>query len=166
LPQELRDVVDPVLQRNGYFRHPEDLLLSMISDDRKAIRELGLHRILKARAQVKSTIRVFTVPQLNLEATDYIDLIDWKNNDITEPPLIADLSNDEIRRVVESGEIPMIEFPRFPCHTQAVERCVKVVTEASVAVCGATARDGFIRSRLESRKLMQSFNTKSQYRTT
>jgi len=36
----------------------------------------------------------------------------------------------------------------FPCHTQAVERAVKLVTDASTAVCGESARDGFIRARI------------------
>lgn len=53
LSKELRDVIDPVLRRNGYFGHPENLLLTMISDERQYIRELGLRRILKARAEKK-----------------------------------------------------------------------------------------------------------------
>jgi len=65
---------------------------------------------------------------------------------------------------VASGDVPQIDFPKYPCHTQAVERCVKLVTEASSAVCGASARDGFIRVRLESRGLMPSFNTKREYK--
>ncbi|KAF2903508.1 hypothetical protein ILUMI_02675 [Ignelater luminosus] len=36
-----------------------------------------------------------------------------------------------------------------PCHTQAVERCIKLVTEASQAVCGDDVRDGFIGVRLK-----------------
>ena len=27
-------IVDPVIQRNSYFAHPENLLLSMMTDDR------------------------------------------------------------------------------------------------------------------------------------
>ena len=34
LSSSLRKVVDPVIQRNGFFGHPENLLLSMIIDDR------------------------------------------------------------------------------------------------------------------------------------
>lgn len=49
------------------------------------------------------------------------------------------------------------------CHTQAVERCVKLVTEASSLVCSSDARDGLIRSRIESRQKMPSFETKRQF---
>ena len=30
---ELKAIVDPVIQRNSYFAHPENLLLSMMTDD-------------------------------------------------------------------------------------------------------------------------------------
>jgi len=48
----------------------------------------------------------------------------------------------------------------FPCHTQAVKRAVKLVTNASSVVSGESARDRFIRARIESRAIMPSFNTK------
>ena len=35
---ELKAMVDPVIQRNSYFAHPENLLLSMMTDDRPDIR--------------------------------------------------------------------------------------------------------------------------------
>jgi len=163
LPDELKQVIDPVLQRNGFFGHPENLLLAMITDERKHVRELGLRRILKARSQTVAGIRKFTVSELNFDSSDYIELIDWQNTDITEPPLIADLADSVITDLVKNGESPIIDFPRFPCHTQAVERCVKLVTQASAAVCGQASRDGFIRSRLESRRIMATFNTKADY---
>ena len=65
--------------------------------------------------------------------------------------------------LVASGEVPVIDFPKYPCHTQAVKRCVKLVTEASSAACDVKDRDGFIRVRLESKQIMSYFNSKSQY---
>lgn len=70
-------------------------------------------------------------------------------------------SDEALKSMVHTGEV--LGVGKFPCHTQAVERYVKLVMEASAAVCGAESRDGFIQSRLASRKLMPSFNTKSQY---
>lgn len=49
LPEDLRNIVDPVIERNGFFAHPEHLMLAMTQDNTKHIRELGLRRILKAR---------------------------------------------------------------------------------------------------------------------
>ena len=45
-----------------------------------------------------------------------------------------------------------------------MKRCVKLVTEAPLAVCGEKSRDGFIRSRLQACLLMPVFNTKTEYR--
>jgi len=48
LKEDFRAIVDTVIQRNGYYAHHENIILSMITDDRETIRELGLRRILKA----------------------------------------------------------------------------------------------------------------------
>lgn len=70
------------------------------------------------------------------------------------------------RNKITEEHITLIGEPgsRFMCHTQAVERAVKLVTDASTAVCGESARDGFIRARIESRAIMPSFNTKKEYK--
>jgi hypothetical protein len=52
LPDDLKSAIDPVIARSGFFGHPENVLLAMITDDRKEIRELGVRRILKARKNV------------------------------------------------------------------------------------------------------------------
>jgi len=164
LSDELKAVIDPVIQRNAYFCHPANLLLAMLTDDRKEIRKLGMRRILKARKTVLSGIRKFVVPKLKFDASDYTELIDWQMC-VTEPQLTSDVSEEDMMQFVATHASQKFHFPRFPCHTQAVERCVKVVTEASAAVCGVKAREGFIRPRLESRRIMPTFNTKKEYRT-
>ncbi|KAE9521573.1 hypothetical protein AGLY_018037 [Aphis glycines] len=49
LSTELKAIIDPVIQRNSYFAHPENLFLAMLTDSQKHIRELAARRILKAR---------------------------------------------------------------------------------------------------------------------
>lgn len=51
LSDDLKNVIDPIIQRNGYFAAPENLRLSMLCDERKIQRELGLRRVLKARTE-------------------------------------------------------------------------------------------------------------------
>ena len=166
LPKVYKAVIDPVIQRNGFFGHPENILLGMITDTRKHIRALGLRRILRSRNECKETgVREFDIPKLNFSAIDYIDLIEWQNLNITEPPVISTLSKAEIEEYIASECVPALEFPKFPCHTQSVERSVKLVTEASAAVIGQTSRHGFILARLESREIMPCFNTKAEYRS-
>ena len=85
----------------------------------------------------------------------------WENININEPPVARSITVEEIDELIETKE--KREFPHLPCHTQAVERCVKLVTEAASLVYGQISRDGFIPSRIESRQRMLSFETKSQF---
>lgn len=79
LPVELKKIVDPVIQRNGYFASPENILLGMLTDERKCIRELALRRILKVRNSYKDSVnnkcRKFVIPNINFQATDYVEMI-------------------------------------------------------------------------------------------
>ena len=160
LTDELKAIVDPVIQRNSYFAHPENLLLSMMTDERPRIRELALRRILKARDQPKRKgVRQFTVQPINFDCKDYTAMIDWSMVSVTEPPVTMSISDDDLREFIREPTTPVVTFDRYPCHTQAVERCIKVVTEASQSVCGENRRDGFIRTRLESRAKMPVFET-------
>ena len=164
LTDELKAIVDPVIQRNSYFSHPENLLLSMMTGERPSIRELAFRRILKARDQPKRKgVRQFRVPPLNFDCTDYTAMIDWSTVSVTEPPITMSISDDDLREFIREPTTPVVTFNRYPCHTQAVERCIKVVTEASQSVCGENRRDGFIRTRLESRAKMPVFETKRDF---
>lgn len=112
----------------------------MLADNRPHIRELALRRILKIRYRTTglTPLRVFKIPKFNFDAQNFVDLIDWKNP--TEPPFTKVFSTEVISRttadtsIVDSEIMPV--FQTIPCHTQAIERHIKLVTEASVAVCG------------------------------
>lgn len=167
LPDNLKAVIDPVIQRNGFFGHSENILIAMLADDRIDIKKLALKRILKIRqiSSDYSETRVFKVPTLNFEAEDYIDLIDWKS--MTEPPLTKKINIQVITEAINDvnliRKVIIDKFYQMPCHSQAVERCVKLVTEASATVCGADKREGYIKNKLEARRIMPFFNTKKDY---
>ncbi|VEN43556.1 unnamed protein product, partial [Callosobruchus maculatus] len=168
LPERLKVVIDPVILRNSYFAHPENILLGMLGDTREHIRELAVRRILKARnCNKQQSRRKFEVPNsLNMGASSYMDLIDWSTSVITEPPLTMGLSGEVLNDIVKNPATSILssEIKSYPCHTQAVERAVKIVTEASAAVCGGDNRDGMIRAKLESRGIMPSFGSKQDYK--
>ena len=135
----------------------------MINDESSNIRQLGWRRIKKVREQSKGkTIRTFQIPDLNFEAEMYFDIINWRKVNLTELPLTCSISDDEINHLISSKE--KNNFPHLPCHTQAMKRCVKLVTEAFSLICGQNSRDGFIRSKIESRQKMSSFETKRKFK--
>lgn len=160
LPPEYKTLVFDVIQRNSYFAHSENILLAMMEDSRPYVRELALRRVLKARRSGPDrTIRRFDLSPLNFEADEYCNLVNWESP--MEPPATIGLSEEEIMTFIKSKA--EFEALKLPCHTQAVERGIKLVTEASVAVCGEVARDGFIRTRQKSRQDMPTYESKKEF---
>ncbi|GBL82439.1 hypothetical protein AVEN_252575-1 [Araneus ventricosus] len=147
LPDNVKQIIYKVFSNNAYFAHPEHLLLAILHDSRKHIRELAVRRILDARDKKTNNsggLRFLKLPKLNFEAADYIDLIDFSNCVVTEPPLTVHIKDKDLREMYEE-QFPVLTFEKFPCHTQSVERCVKLISEAAMNVSGETARDEYIR---------------------
>lgn len=157
LPTEISDIVKPYVERNAYYCHPENLLLSMICDDDKLIRLKAITTISEIRKNSDRSVRLFRTPTLNFNADSYHEMIDWNKEKLTEPPLTYNLTNNEICQL----EHQAFTIPPYSAHTQSVERAIKIVTEASTKVYGFEKRDGLIKSKLSSRKLYSKSDAKS-----
>jgi len=170
LPNDLKNTVNDVIQHNGFFAHPENLLIAMVTDPSPVICTLSWRRKKNARsmegkrAKRKQDIRNFVAPQLNFEAAAYHEMIDWSKTPITEPPLLKHLTDEELDVNIRTAA-QLTENISFPCHTQAVERLIRLVSEASEKVFGHEARENYVRAKLQSREEKPEFETKRQYVT-
>ena len=99
------------------------------------------------------SVRFFKVPQIKFIATAYHRVIDWGKETVTAPPLTKHLTDDQIRDIVNAP----LDITKY-CHTQAVERAIKLVSEASEKVYGLNARDG-----CKSCAVMPVFETKRDF---
>ncbi|KAG7157841.1 hypothetical protein Hamer_G027900, partial [Homarus americanus] len=63
---------------------------------------------------------------INVNATKLSELVDL-SLEVLEPPLTTSLTSQELRNLKETP----VQVPKWPSHTQSVERCVKMVTEAA-----------------------------------
>ncbi|KAG5871645.1 hypothetical protein JTB14_032282 [Gonioctena quinquepunctata] len=128
----------------------------------------AVRRISKARSSnIQQSLRQFGVPNsLNINASNYLDLIDWSTLVVTEPPSTMGLPVEVLIDIVKNPDTSMLfsEIKSYPCHTQAVERAIETVTEASASVCGSENRDGVIRAKLESREIIPSFGSKQGHK--
>ncbi|GBM52086.1 hypothetical protein AVEN_131106-1 [Araneus ventricosus] len=135
----------------------------MLTDERCHIRTLAALRIIKARESGPDDIcdRRFIIPAVNIRATDNVDLIDWQACNFTPPTVLRHISSHELLKIIQD-DVPINgwDFIKFPSHRKAVERIMKLVTEASRKGVEPQNRDGFIRSTLESRKPMSQFESK------
>lgn len=165
LPVEDRNILRRAIIRNGFMAHPENILLSAITSNEEAERRFGVHTILAARAKdrCRTEVRMFEPPKtLNFEATGYLQLVSretWQALDFSSPPLLKEFSDDEIRSAYEKP----LKILDVAAHTQAVERGVKLMTEAAHKYYGYGARHGHIINTLIGRGKMPVFKTKKHY---
>lgn len=106
LIDDLKKVVDHEISRNAFMAYPENLLLSMLADERRHIQELAVRPIIKTRrySSTAEPLR-FVVPKLNFKANQYIDMIDWFKCDVTDSQFTDDPTVDEIKSNTENGSM-------------------------------------------------------------
>jgi hypothetical protein len=168
-PEDVQAIAKRVMQHNAYFAHPENLLAAMLVDDSEEVRKKAVEKILavrrmkvkKPRRKVARGIRLFQPPDLNWTSSDYTEMIHWnsKQSPTSEPPVTKGYSDDKLKLAVSKP----LSLPKYPCHTTSVERCVKLVSEASTQVYGGEARHGLILSRVAAREQRKAYDTKKDY---
>ena len=149
------------IQRSAWYSHSENILQSMLCSDQEEERWWGVNKIISLREAGEDSLgnnqpRSRRTPEINFEATSLKDLIDWEKENVHEPPLTCHLTTAELRHFYGT---PM-QVPSWSTHTQAVERCVKMVTEACGTVYGEERRDGLIKSQQLKRQLMSKNSSK------
>lgn len=132
----------------------------LVSED-ISLRDFAVGKILAIRdgaSSGDSSNRPYHMPDINVEASDLRDLIEWSNPNVKlhEPLLTCQLTQTELISLIERK----MNVPEFPVHGQNIERCVQSVTRASESVCGKSARDGFIKATLHHRKLLSTNESK------
>ncbi|GBO26458.1 hypothetical protein AVEN_31997-1 [Araneus ventricosus] len=73
------------------------------------------------------------------------------------------IKDKDLKEMCKEKQFPVLTFEKFPCHTQSVERCVELISEAVMNVCGETARNGYVCAKLQVRNELPTFNNKGQY---
>ena len=158
-PEDIQEVVRSVLTRNAFWTHPDQLLLAMVADGQQSVREKTVQLIRSGRQHQTAEVRQFRLPRLDFSATCYSELITWDAETVTEPPLLRDLPDEELGCIRQTP----LAVPSYPVH-QAVERAVRVVTEACERMQGEEARHGFIVTRMKHRRMLPSANSKQDFR--
>ena len=159
LPEaEDRETAHVVLNRNSFWAHPENIVISMMGDEDKEVRREAVNWVKRARQEFDPANhpRQFFPPTVDFTATSYTKMVDWEQMECTEPPLTRDMSEAELDEVVEKA----YKFEDFPNHTQQVEAAVRVVHETATRRASHRARDNLIHQLLEGRGKCSKFKTK------
>lgn len=107
LPMDVQLVIRPVIENNAYFLHPENILLSMVTDTEALIRSDAYGKINAARIDPPATIRNFYLPRkaIDFNCTSYTEMIDWSKLHITEPPCLQFFLQSELSDHQYSNEV-------------------------------------------------------------
>ena len=149
----------PVVRRSTWYGHSEAVLQAMICSSSEDERRLGVEAILAIRGDDQignNSVRVRRTPMINVGAECLSELTELTPAEASEPRLTCTLTSDQIKEFILK---PMV-VPDWSSHTQSVERCVKLVTEAAANVYSHEKRDGVIRAQVVSRKIMSSNKSK------
>ena len=161
LPTAIKAVVWPVIQRNTYWAHHENVLLTLRANSGTCNRELAIKRIATIRQASqcsKQDVRLFRVPKVDQNMQNLKDLLPPIERSLTEPPLIKEISTEELNKFAKN-----LLTIRIPCHSQGSERCVKMVTETSQQEYGKGSRDGYIMAKIKFSHLIPAYRNKQNF---
>ncbi len=156
-PKEVQSTLMPTVRPSAWFAHSEAILMTMLCEEEEEERRFAVLQITSFRGEQEmsdSSLRLRTLPYLNVQGTNLQNLIDWEGD--TELIVTCNLTKSDLLKYMAK---PMV-VKYYLCHTQAIERAVKEVTVAASAVCGTERRDGFIRWRAQHIELVPRINSK------
>ena len=145
------------------------MLVACLASECEETRRFAVNKVIQlrekpnkpGRKKVLKGMRQFFVPKLDWEANSWQKMIRWSDIEkkIFEPFILQKFSNHEL---MEAYAAPLI-FPKYPVHSQSVERTVKLVSEASKVVIGEENRHNHIIGVLGARKARPDFPSKKYY---
>lgn len=99
---KFHDVLFKVVSNNSYFAHPENVLITMLTDENKEIREMAVESILKAKKNKSDeNIRKYQKPRINFDATTYFKMVNYSGVD---PPITQNSSIEEVKACIENAD--------------------------------------------------------------
>ena len=178
LPTDEQRILTPVFERGFlYWLHPEQLLLGCLSSSDPDVRARAIARIVKIRSESSQSselvvgrkrgrqpasdkVRVLELPDPIYTAEDFSTMINWEDSQKTEPPLLRDLSIEQIRAFQETPFTC-----EEPSNTQHVERFIQLIAKNGTRSTLSTLRRGICHATIESQARRSKKNTKAAFAT-
>lgn len=166
LQPNLRDVVDGVISNNSYYAHPENILLTMLFDDRKSVRDRAINEILYYREKLfdPTKLRAYKKYKINFDASDYTNMVNINDDNIlSEPPFTRNIPYDHLVEFLDFDDAPL-QDPQIPMHIQGTERYVQLLTSVSKRFIEKN-REGVMAVTVESREKQPRMDSKKDFKT-
>nr|XP_047146113.1 uncharacterized protein LOC124818986 [Hydra vulgaris] len=135
LDTEVQNITLPIIYRNSFCLQPENSIAALLYSEEQVYRTIAVVKILETRKTLikdpknglKDGIRVNAIPIIDCRCKNWSKLINLYDIDCFEPPCVEDILNEELLNIIPNQG----KAPNFPCHSQTVERTVKMTSDAS-----------------------------------
>ena len=134
----------------------------MLADSSKEVRQDAVNKILQIRTEKGDFDLDRSVPNLNWSAVHYSQMIDWDSLSLAqlhEPSSTRGMSLEEL----QGGISHPLFLGKMYCHTQCVERSVKLVSNSAIHSYKKEDRHGSILAGVNSRSKRIKIETKNSY---
>ena len=149
---------------NGYYGHPENVLLSAVFDPDLNIRKKAVQLIIEIRSfwEEEPGFRQFRLQHENIkwDADHYFDFYNWETlpkREYCSPPLLRPFTNERLMK--HARGLIYLDLPDIPVHSQAVERWVQDTANAAASQIGHKKRHACL---LNLEKNRQEFPTNAR----
>lgn len=166
---------------NSFFAHPENVLMCMLCDQSTDVKRAAYDIILAIRLRGEQQhVRFFKKPKINIEyASDshqsaaaarakykhFSNLIDWKREEIFEPPFTKGLTIEQLRQCIDGDAGSFIsDIKSIPAHSQKTEFFVQVVKNIVTKYLGQKSQDNRVKGKIVARELSSENCKKSGYK--
>ncbi|XP_065677066.1 uncharacterized protein LOC105847823 isoform X3 [Hydra vulgaris] len=167
LDTEVQNITLPIIYRNSFCLQPENFIAALLYSEEQVYRTIAVVKILETRKTLikdpknglKDGIRVNAIPIIDCRCKNWSKLINLYDIDCFEPPCVEDISNEELLNMIPNQG----KAPNFPCHSQTVERAVKMTSDACGKFINLKKRNAYILAKCQSQKKRKYFRTKKEY---
>ncbi|XP_047127194.1 uncharacterized protein LOC124808186 [Hydra vulgaris] len=167
LDTEVQNITLPIIYRNSFCLQPENFIAALLYSEEQVYRTIAVVKILETKKTLikdpknglKDGIRVNAIPIIDCRCKNWSKLINLYDIDCFEPPCVEDISNEELLNMIPNQG----KAPNFPCHSQTVERAVKMTSDASGKFINLKKRNAYILAKCQSQKKRKYFRTKKDY---
>ena len=152
-----------VVQRTCFVFLPENFIYALImsEDQDTQIKGWNLIKQMRSMPPASDDLRE-KIPKINWKASTWsskVDLTQTSSN--LEPPLVSSFNYHDIEDFCKYGTTYKLDD--LPCHSQGLERAVKLVSETCRMVYREKNRHNVILTVLKSRNLRPSFDSIGSY---
>lgn len=112
MPKHSSGLIDPFIQRNAHFLHPEYMLLNMAINKPIYVRERTFRRWFKPRNQTSKyeTVLSFLLSDINFKISDYAMLIGLSLCQLSPPPIMDHVTIESIFSFLHRKVIPEFNY--------------------------------------------------------